>query len=536
MEFATKTFKITENVSFSILMAYFDGHPICQTKSLKLNYHGQLQEMKSGNRLYESLIPHGLQTKEALDLLNYLSRLIYGDNVYEVYINNSNQSDYVSEMKEYITHNASVSTHGRNNRFDLIEGITNNANQINQEELNKHRNNDDFPLVVHDFKEIEVAPLFTYVHPSLAINQGSTIHLCHFAFLLERLSHLSAYPEFNNQAIMSLLGNVFESDESGLTVEQLTKDKYDEIVEENSKLKEKVKRKQDKISQLIKTVKKQTRELTEQRQQIAYQTSLILQQNGELEETHNDVRDLLDLNMENSRNINDLMRVSKVMKNELKKHNVSNTSTETHKPQLVLFLSASIPGGKYKKIQPEHSIWIGTKCQEFERGIEHYLPDDADILFQSEVVGIDIIKFILDSTADIYIDSFYRQILIQDVNVEEFINRVNNIVIERGNHDAIINLKPITDRIKAREVQQQINERRQRREQQCIELRQRIIDNHYTHINIFGEYRQIYCKDEEGHMTTELDPNKVFYVIRTVGRQRRKERLNIPMMRESEYR
>ena len=317
------------------------------------------------------------------------------------------------------------------------------------------------------------------------------------------------------------------------SIDQVAQERQVKFVEElqsNINLqKAKLEKRKVKINDLKSTVERLEK-------QIAYQNSLILQQNGELEETHNDVRDLLDLNMENSRNINDLMRVSKVMKNELKKHNVSNTSTETHKPQLVLFLSASIPGGKYKKIQPEHSIWIGTKCQEFERGIEHYLPDDADILFQSEVVGIDIIKFILDSTADIYIDSFYRQILIQDVNVEEFINRVNNIVIERGNHDAIINLKPITDRIKAREVQQQINDRRQRREQQCIELRQRIIDNHYTHINIFGEYRQIYCKDEEGHMTTELDPNKVFYVIRTVGRQRRKERLNIPMMRESEYR
>ena len=102
MEFTEKTFKITENVSFSILIAYFDGHPICQTKSLKLNYHGQLQEMKSGNRLYNSLIPEGIRTKEALNLINYLGRLIYDENVYDVYVNNSNQSDYVSEMKEYM--------------------------------------------------------------------------------------------------------------------------------------------------------------------------------------------------------------------------------------------------------------------------------------------------------------------------------------------------------------------------------------------------------------------------------------------------
>ncbi len=86
--------------------------------------------------------------------------MIYRENIYDVYVNNSNQSDYVSEMKEYITHNASVNTHGRNNRFNLIEGITNTSNQIDQEELNKHRN-EDFPLVVHNFEEIDYVPIYT---------------------------------------------------------------------------------------------------------------------------------------------------------------------------------------------------------------------------------------------------------------------------------------------------------------------------------------------------------------------------------------
>ena len=135
MEFTEKTFKIAENVSFSILMAYFDGHPIVQTKSLRLMYHGQLQEMKSGSRLFDSLIKHGLQTLDALNLLNYLSRLIYDENVYDVYVNNSNQSDYASEMKEYITHNTGVRSDLRNKRFELIEGITFDDDHINIEEL-----------------------------------------------------------------------------------------------------------------------------------------------------------------------------------------------------------------------------------------------------------------------------------------------------------------------------------------------------------------------------------------------------------------
>ena len=191
-DFTEKTFKITENVSFVILMAYFEGHPICQTKSLKLTYHGQLQEMKSGKRLYESLIHLGLQTIESVNLVNYLCRFIYGENLYEVYVNNSNQFDYASEMKEYILHNQSLSTQRLNNRFDLIEGLTNNANQIDQEELNKHRNNEDFPLVVHNFEEIENVPFFTYVQSYGGLLYASAMKALQ-PFINQRISNMSSF-------------------------------------------------------------------------------------------------------------------------------------------------------------------------------------------------------------------------------------------------------------------------------------------------------------------------------------------------------
>ncbi len=73
--------------------------------------------------------------------------MIYRENIYDVYVNNSNQSDYVSEMKEYITHNQPVRSDQLNNRFDLIEGHVNNNGDIDQE----------------DFDEIEVASLFMFI-------------------------------------------------------------------------------------------------------------------------------------------------------------------------------------------------------------------------------------------------------------------------------------------------------------------------------------------------------------------------------------
>ena len=418
MEFTEKTFKIAENVSFSILMAYFDGHPIVQTKSLRLMYHGQLQEMKSGNRLYESLIPHGLQTKEALDLLNYLSRLIYAENIYEVYVNNSNQSDYVSEMKEYITHNQSVSTHGLNNRFELIEGITNISNQIDQEELNKHRN-EDFPLVVHNFEEIEVAPLFTYVHPNLTINRGETVHLCHFAFLLERLSHLSAYPEFNNQAVMSLLGNVFESDESGLTVEEINKDKYEEIIEENNKLREDNKKKRDELRKLIK-----------QNKQLIISTNDLKIQNDELKET---IDEMYNMNLTSGviirRNENQLVKIKEAIEEvheevggiKVKDRKLNKVQTIT-----VLFTSPDKPKDKELRDHvPTGQTWIGT----FNGESKYFIETGKHILYKSNSNRLDSFKSMLEhpNIAPLIREKTrYRDLLVRNEDIDALIQAVNS--------------------------------------------------------------------------------------------------------------
>ena len=437
MEFAEKTFKITENVSFSILMAYFDGHPIVQTKSLKLNYHGQLQEMKSGNRLYDSLIKHGLQTLDALNLLNYLSRLIYAENVYEVYVNNSNQSDYVSEMKEYITHNTEVRSDPRNKRFELIDGLTNTEGNILLEELNKHRN-EDFPLVIHNFEEIEVAPLFTYVHPSLAINQGTTIHLCHFAFLLERLSHISAYPEFNNQAIMSLLGNVFEAEESELTVEDINKSTYEEMVEEINKLRNDNKKKQDKLDQLI----KMNRELLRK-------TDGLETQNNELKET---IDELYNMNLSSGvtiRSVNNkmdrLIEASKTVHDQISAIKVKDIKQHKTNDVLILYTSAEKPrDNELRERTPEGCIWISTFNGQRLNFKYPHIPKDRIVIFESNSNRLDSFKLLLDRpnvSRFIQDRTKYREILIRIDQQEEFIRIIQDELDRDDNYPVVNNLE-----------------------------------------------------------------------------------------------
>ena len=508
-----------------------------ETKKTKINYKGTLIEVNRENKnneiLMNKLISKSLYSIFSIELVNYLNRLINGDNLYEVYVNNSNREDKPEELISYVfkPEEACSSTRARDIESVYINKLVNDVGQVDLDLLDQNRN-PKYPTCVHNFEEIDYVPIYTYIHPTLAKNQGNTVHIMHLGLLFQLLTRIKGLPEFNTQAVMSILNTAVKSQQIGITIETVNKSQYEELVEQNLKLQGKLKKKQDKIDKLIDLVKEQretistqTNELREARKQIDIQTSIILQTAGNLDEARNDINDLLCLNKVNNRNVEDLLKVSKEMKHELKKQSARNSSTETHVPKLVMYLSDSVPGGRYEKLEPEGSIWIGTKCQVFRHGIETELPNDAEILFQSDVVGIDILKYILDSTSDIYIDSFYRQILIYDTDVETFIDRVRNLINEKDNHEAIVNLKPVTDRIKKREEQKRILAEKEQRTSRFVRLRQTIIDNGKFYIHIYGQNFRLWSRDDNNQWTEELDAQKWFYIRRVVNGHRQHEHI-----------
>ena len=357
MEFKETKFDITNDISLIVSLAYVQGHPIVETKKTKINYKGTILEVNRENKnneiLMNKLISKSLYSIFSIELVNYLNRLINGDNLYEVYVDNSNKIDKPEELIDYVfkPEEACSGTGARDNESKYVKDLINGHGDVNLDLLDQHRN-PKYPTCVHNFEEIDYVPIYTYIHPTLAKNQGNTVHIMHLGLLFQLLTRIKGLPEFNTQASMSVLNSVLTSEHSGISLETENKSNYEAMVAKKNKYKHQFteeKRMHEETKALLKDaiekISEQTNTINEQRQQIAYQTSLILQQSGNLDEAREDIRDLLDLNKENSRNLNDLMQASKVMKNELKKSTIANTSTETHKPQLVLFLSSAIPGG-----------------------------------------------------------------------------------------------------------------------------------------------------------------------------------------------
>ena len=503
----TERFAINNNDYFEVSLFRYNNEPFVNLRSIHAHIDKQDYD-RSDNDLRNQII-HYMEFQDNIDHINYISERLNRSRWFNTaYSNQETDFGIPNTDNEFVLPN----DHGQYVPEQLIQSLL--VIRPEQYELD-------------DMDNLSYYPIYKFFGRK---NASSTFHCVHFDILVYIL--MNRFPRIRADLTRLLTVELEIVNARNMNMEELTNERLIHLQAENKRLKGENTNLLARVDHLISQNNELIKRNDEQKQQIAYQTSLILQQSGNLDEAREDIRDLLDLNKENSRNLNDLMQASKVMKNELKKSTIANTSTETHKPQLVLFLSSAIPGGKYKKIQPEHSVWIGTKCQEFERSIEHYLPDDAEILFQSDVVGIDILKYILDTTNDIYLDSFYRQVLIHDTDVEKFINKVNSIVIERGNHDAIINLKPITDRIKAREVQSQINTRRQQTAEHIREVKQNVIDNGNLFIYMYGEYRRLYNKNGDTY-TEELNASKLFYIRKVINGQEQYERLTVRTLENS---
>ena len=245
--FELKRFTINKDVYFDIEIAYIEGHPIVKTKTLKLYYHSDKPENTSyGTVISNSLMKYGTRDKFAVNLLNYLCRVINGFNMFHCYVQDEIKTSK-EELKGFISHEYENVQEAKNmspeiqtrtglnensRKFSFLGGLLDNDNHIKEKLLNDYRDK-RLPEAVPDLKHLQFIPIWTYVNQTLAKSK-SAVHICHLAFLLERLVHNDNFPEFNNAAALALLNITNESDETALTIEELNESKYKHMVKRKS--------------------------------------------------------------------------------------------------------------------------------------------------------------------------------------------------------------------------------------------------------------------------------------------------------------
>ena len=491
--FELKRFIINKDVYFDIEIAYIEGHPIVKTKTLKLYYHSDKPEdMSSQGKLASSLIAHGRKTKFAINLLNYLCRFINGFNLFHCYVYDEIKT-YKEELKDFITHenqdrledektgiftNVGADERSQKGKNSFLNELIKHR-EINEDLVNHYRD-PRLPEKIPNLKGLHYIPIWTYVHPSLAKNQGSTIHICHFAFLLERLAHNDNYPEFNNAAALALLNITNESDTSGLDVKTINENKYNHMVErktfyKNAYREEKIAHAetQEKLDIVI----DQNKTLIKT---IADQNSIIQDQSNQIEELKNmnlnqmeNLDSLIDLNVNmNGRLISmdhrmkhkdeTLDRLSKKVGwvvHDIGQMSMRQVVTDATEDILVLYTSQLKPIDKGRMPIAEHDqIWIASYNGDINNFKVPKVPEDANEIYRVPANRLNSFKkMIEDQNVKPFIISVYdRSILIHENSIDDFIQAVDRALNEQGQFQSIIKLREIHDEIKQRKEERKI--------------------------------------------------------------------------------
>lgn len=491
--FEVKRFTINKYVYFDIEIAYIEGHPIVKTKTLKLYYHSDKPEDVSyGSIISNSLMMHGCSDKFAVNLINYLCRLINGFNLFHCYVNDEIRASK-EELKAFISHEygeaqeekkSNPDIHERTlvnvqeRNFPFIEGLLSSSKHIKEKLLNEYHDK-RLPEVIPDLKHLRFIPIWMYVNPTLAKSK-SAIHICHFAFLLERLAHNDNYPEFNNAAALALLNITNESDASGLDVETINENKYQHMVErktfyKNAYREEKIAHAEtqekldiviDQNKTLIKTIADQNSIIQDQSNQIKELKNMNLNQMENLDS-------LIDLNVNmNGRLISmdhrmkhkdeTLDRLSKKIGwvvHDIGQMSMRQVVTDATEDILVLYTSQLKPIDKGRMPIAEHDqIWIASYNGDINNFKVPKVPEDANEIYRVPANRLNSFKkMIEDQNVKPFIISVYdRSILIHENSIDDFIQAVDHALNEQGQFQSIIKLREIHDEIKQRKEERKI--------------------------------------------------------------------------------
>ena len=452
--FANEKFIINPDVYFTVDTTVIDGHRICKLKSLKIYYHGEEFEMKSGKTVHKYIIEQGLQSIFSVELINYLNQIINHENLYEIYYDNLKLEkndpnlttlwpqgrNFEQEISSFIIHDKSNEINS--NRYK--EGLIQNSLFI-KSELNKTRNS-NFPICYSNYEEIKNIPVFCYVHPSLAINQGKTVILCHIGYILEKLANYKRFPEFNTQAVISFINIVNEATRSNLTVEKLNDIDFQIELE---KLQKKYMQKKEKCKSLERKVEEMNQNILDLKDEIK---GLKDESNGFQDE----IKGLRsDLNTNTSILSSVLANTNKIIETSIEYHeDISSrdkqlkNKMETKLPQriittdstdevLLLFVSKSLNDKIHSlndNITEEDIIINSISCQseilQKELNYHDYNPETDKILFKTNHGNsLDLNRFVKNNGSIIkQLSGYIRKYVVKKSNINTLKEELDKIM------------------------------------------------------------------------------------------------------------
>ena len=405
--FTNEKFTINPDVYFTVDTTVIHGHRICKLRSLNIYYHGETFEMIYRSNIYKYIITDGLQSIFSVELINYLNRYINHENLYDVYSSSSKLDNFDQEssnLRPQVRINqqdlSSFIIHDKSNDINLNrykDGLISDSHFI-KSELNKLRNQ-NYPICYSKYENIKNIPVFCYVHPSLAINQGSTIILCHIGYILEKLANYKKFPEFNTQAVVSFMNIVNEASRMNKTVEIKNQANFEIEVEKLQnmylKKKEKCKSLKNEIAELKRImldVNAKNDKLLSEVSDLKQDNQVLKHDNQEIQQKLDNHKQILDVVAENVTQMSENMFINQTKSEKTIKKGLPENfiSTKSTREVFILINKPSLTDeiyNDYEGLSINDVVLDSISCQLRDREqnlIKHkYNKKEDEIIFES---------------------------------------------------------------------------------------------------------------------------------------------------------
>ena len=225
-----QTYNITDNVNLRVNTLIIQGHIVFEVNSMVLNYHGIEYTMR--DRVFKRYLTEEIFVSiKSIELANYLARLIYGVNMFDIYRNQVEDEHTVNELDSYVFKGENDLPRAGEVEIghEYIEDLMRNDNHPSDEVLRQHRNQ-RFAPIVRTVEEITEAPIFIRVQANLNNTAPNVRTFMHGCLAFNILAHQDRFADFNTQAAIGFFNTTIRTNDLGLTTEQMNIGDYRELL------------------------------------------------------------------------------------------------------------------------------------------------------------------------------------------------------------------------------------------------------------------------------------------------------------------
>ena len=292
--FKHENYNIASDIRLEADVAYIQGQPIVKTKTVVLYYRDKtFRAGVYGSKFQELLVMHVTRPQYTIELINYLSRLINHDNLFEIYVNNRNTEKYnLEELTFAKQENDKQGGPTLFNKTEYSEGLLDDHEQFILKELLKTMNT-RFSRTFTSINELDYIPVYGYISSSTSISRTSE-PILHLSIVFNVLAHQDRFSGINNQEAIASFNSIMKAKRLNITTQDLNEHEYKNEIK---RLKLELKREQQRAKGLEiknKTLEEKIEEMSSKLDVSAQQVQTLQVQTQTLQNSLNEANAKLD--------------------------------------------------------------------------------------------------------------------------------------------------------------------------------------------------------------------------------------------------